>query len=84
MESKINVTVRMKPLGTKDLLNTKNKDLWKTISDNTILNIRTKEVFTFDNVFGPESTTSEIFKSQIGPIVTAAMSGINQTVFAYG
>lgn len=63
MESKINVTVRMKPLSSKELQNTRNKDLWQKIADNTILNTRTKEVFAFDNVFSPEVTTSEIFVS---------------------
>ena len=70
MESKINVTVRMKPLSNKELQNTRNKDLWQKIADNTILNTRTKEVFAFDNVFSPEVTTSEIFVSQIKPIVS--------------
>lgn len=77
MESKINVTVRMKPLSSKELQNTRNKDLWQKIADNTILNTRTKEVFAFDNVFSPDSTTSEIFISQIKPIVSQALAGIN-------
>ena len=53
-------------------------------SDKSIMNTRSKEVFTFDNVFGADVSTETIFDSQIKDIVQAALDGINQTVFAYG
>ena len=83
MESKINVSVRVKPLNDKESLMEKNH-MWSVVSDTTLMNKRTKEVYTFDNVFGPDISTQEIFESTCKEIVRAAMDGINQTVFAYG
>ena len=54
------------------------------MKNNSIMNSRTKELFTFDKVFGPDSSTQQIFDDQISDIVNSAMEGINQTVFAYG
>lgn len=56
MESKINVTVRIKPLSEAERSSEKNH-LWTLIGDNTLMNIRTKEMFSFDNVFGEKATT---------------------------
>lgn len=60
MESKINVTVRMKPLSESERGHDKN-NLWSQIGDNTVFNVRTKEMFSFDNVFGEGTSTQEIF-----------------------
>ena len=38
----------------------------------------------FDNVFGPESSTEDIFDKVGADIVESAMRGINGTIFAYG
>jgi len=51
MESKINVSVRIKPLNKQEALMDKNH-FWAKISDTTLMNKRTKEVYHFDNVFG--------------------------------
>ena len=83
METKINVSLRIKPLNQTEAANEKNH-MWTRISDASLMNKRTKEVFQFDKVFGDDVGTQEIFDSQIRDIVEAAMDGINQTVFAYG
>lgn len=51
MESKINVTVRIKPFSEAERAQEKNH-VWSQIGDNTLMNTRTKEMFSFDNVFG--------------------------------
>lgn len=56
MESKINVTVRIKPLSENERSSEKNH-LWNLLGDNTLMNIRTKEMFSFDNIFSDKSTT---------------------------
>jgi hypothetical protein len=48
------------------------------------MNIRTKEMFSFDNVFSEGVSTQEIFDQQVKELVHTAMKGINVTVFAYG
>ena len=61
VESKINVTVRIKPLGPKDSKNDKNQSVWQKVSEQSIVNTRTKEAFTYDRVFGPDVSTETIF-----------------------
>lgn len=84
VESKINVTVRIKPLAAKEAKNDRNNNIWQKVSDQTLVNTRTKEAFSFDQVFGPEVTTESIFNDQVKELVHNALDGINQTVFAYG
>ena len=51
MESKIIVSLRIKPLSNQELQNQK-VVIWSKISDTTIMNKRTNEVYHFDRVFG--------------------------------
>jgi hypothetical protein len=60
MESKINVAVRIKPLSAAEIQQDKNR-MWSKVSDNTLMFQRTKEMFAFDHVFGPEVKTETIF-----------------------
>ena len=48
------------------------------------MNLRTKEMFSFDNVFTSEITTKQIFNEQVRDLVLSSLKGINQTIFAYG
>jgi len=52
--------------------------------EQSILNLRTNEVFGFNRVFGSDLSTETIFDSKIKDIVQALLDGINQTVFSYG
>lgn len=56
MESKINVSLRIKPLSATEAAQDKNH-LWLKMSDSAIMNKRTKEVFQFDRVFGDDVST---------------------------
>lgn len=40
--------------------------------------------FQFDNVFGPEVHTPQIYSAIVRPITKAALQGYNGTVFMYG
>ncbi|PWA67843.1 kinesin-like protein KIN-7D, mitochondrial [Artemisia annua] len=40
--------------------------------------------YAFDKVFGEYSETQEVYDVAAGPVIKAAMEGINGTVFAYG
>jgi len=84
MESKINVTVRIKPLKATEASNEKNTNVWQKVNEQTLMNTRTKELFSYDRVFGPEVSTKTIFDEQVRDLVHNALAGINQTVFAYG
>ena len=47
METKINVSLRIKPLSSKEKFLDKNH-LWEKMGDASILNKRTNDVFKFD------------------------------------
>lgn len=83
MESRINVTVRVKPLKPDEEGNDKNS-LWEIRSDQVVHNTRTNESFSFDKVFSPEYSTKEIFDQDIKQHIEAVVKGINVTIFAYG
>ena len=57
MESKINVTVRIKPLNESEKSQEGKNVVWQQIGDSTVFNTRTKEMFSFDNVFGDGVST---------------------------
>lgn len=40
--------------------------------------------FTFDHVFGPETSQRNVFEAAAGPVVSGVLSGYNGTLFAYG
>ncbi|OQS05081.1 kinesin, partial [Thraustotheca clavata] len=40
--------------------------------------------FTFDNVFGEESTQKQVFEQVAKPVVSDVLEGYNATIFAYG
>ncbi len=43
-----------------------------------------KTFFTFDNTFGEDCTTTQIYNDVAKSIISSAVSGINGTIFAYG
>lgn len=88
----VRVAVRCRPMTPKEIEND-----CKTIVNvnqtrgDIIVNIpnpkATREptrTFTFDLVFGPESTQAEIYNETARPIVDAVLEGYNGTIFAYG
>lgn len=40
--------------------------------------------FSFDRIFGPDSTQIEVFDNAAVPLVNDVLSGYNATIFAYG
>ncbi len=40
--------------------------------------------YSFDCVYGPDSTQSEVYQNTIAPIVNEMLKGFNCTIFAYG
>ena len=71
-------------MADKEAKNDKNTKVWTKVSEQTLVNTRTKEAFSFDQVFGPEISTQTIFSEQVKDLVHNSLDGINQTVFAYG
>jgi hypothetical protein len=40
--------------------------------------------FTFDRVFGLDSTQKEVYDEAAKPIIQSVLDGFNGTIFAYG
>lgn len=85
------VAVRVRPLNDKEK-NRNDAQAWKILPQFNSIAMKQSEgacvskrdTFTYDNVFGPESKTEEIYDLMVDPIVDSVVSGIHGTVFAYG
>lgn len=69
------------PVGSKDLLLI---DPEKFRNDILRINRQFERQFTFDSVFGPESTNEEIHHSTTEHLINLVSQGNNATIFAYG
>ena len=80
----IQVNIRLKP--TDNLINDDfNNLLVFEDKSKSIINKKTKERLTFDNIVSDKTTNEEIFSSIIQPqIIDFALKGINSTIFTYG
>ena len=78
--SPIQVFVRIKPNNSND-----QSEIipFEYSNNNTILTLSKSPALSFDNVFPPQSTQSDIFESII-PLLHLPLYGYNSTIFAYG
>jgi hypothetical protein len=78
--SPIQVFVRIKPNNSND----QSEMIPFEYSNNyTILTLSNSPALSFNNVFPPQSTQSDIFESMI-PLLHLPLYGYNSTIFAYG
>ncbi|XP_057506191.1 LOW QUALITY PROTEIN: kinesin-like protein KIN-7O [Actinidia eriantha] len=76
---RIHVTVRARPLSPEDAKTSP----WR-ISGNSIFIPNHSSKFEFDQIFGENCKTREVYEVRTKDIVAAAVCGFNGTVFAYG
>ncbi|XP_058114053.1 kinesin-like protein KIN-7I isoform X2 [Magnolia sinica] len=76
---RIHVAVRARPLSPEDAKSSP----WR-ISGNSISISNHSTKFDFDQIFGEDCKTAEVYKARTKEIVAAAVRGFNGTVFAYG
>ncbi|KAM9167260.1 kinesin-like protein KIF27 [Mergus octosetaceus] len=82
-EIPVKVAIRVRPLLSKEVLH--NHQVCVRLVPNTQQIIIGKDrVFTFDFVFGKNSTQEEVYTVCIKPLVVSLTEGYNATVFAYG
>ncbi len=83
------VSVRVRPLNKQE----QNEGFTWKIEGNSMFQVDavTKEQdrardtkYTLDNVFSPEATTSDIYRTTTQHLIHKLVSGFNSTVFAYG
>ena len=90
----INVSIRVKPnsnsnfnnnneLSLKETPNENNNLMWK-VESNSIINLKSKDIFIYDNVFNYNTTNNDIFNNSIKECLDSYLKGINISIFAYG
>ncbi|XP_004407660.1 PREDICTED: kinesin-like protein KIF27 isoform X2 [Odobenus rosmarus divergens] len=82
-EIPVKVAVRIRPLLCKEVLHN-HQACVRVIPNTQQIVIGRDRVFTFDFVFGKNSTQDEVYNTCIKPLVLSLIEGYNATVFAYG
>ncbi|XP_019650534.2 kinesin-like protein KIF27 isoform X2 [Ailuropoda melanoleuca] len=82
-EIPVKVAVRIRPLLCKEVLHN-HQACVRVIPNTQQIIIGRDRVFTFDFVFGKNSTQDEVYNTCIKPLVLSLIEGYNATVFAYG
>ncbi|KAH7291967.1 hypothetical protein KP509_29G044300 [Ceratopteris richardii] len=78
------VTIRFRPLNTRE---TQKGDeiAWFPDGDTVVrCEYNYQTAYAFDRVFGPGTTTKQVYDAAAQMVVKGAMEGVNGTVFAYG
>ncbi|KAL8156351.1 kinesin-like protein KIN-7D, mitochondrial isoform X2 [Apium graveolens] len=80
----ISVTIRFRPLSEREY-QIGDELAWYADGDKIVRNeYNPMTSYAFDKVFGPSTTTQDVYEVAGRPVVKNAMEGINGTVFAYG
>ncbi|KAI5068078.1 hypothetical protein GOP47_0016423 [Adiantum capillus-veneris] len=78
------VTIRFRPLSTREMQKG-DEVAWFPDSDTIVrCEYNNQTAYAFDKVFGPVTTTRQVYDSAARLVVRGAMQGVNGTVFAYG
>jgi centromeric protein E len=87
-EEGIQVSIRMRPLNKKE---ESHRRSWKVLPKYSSVTLEGQKQpseksgnFTFDNTFGEEASTAQVYDTCVKGIVTSAVNGLNGTIFAYG
>jgi len=76
------VITRVRPLSPTDVGNNIKVSI-KALEETSQIEVGSKH-FSFDAVYGPESTQSQVYKHGVSDLVPGLLSGMNATVLAYG
>ncbi|WCJ40915.1 Kinesin motor family protein [Euphorbia peplus] len=80
----ISVTIRFRPMSEREFQRG-DEITWYADGDKMVRNeYSPASAYAFDRVFGPHSTSQEVYDVAAKPVVKTAMDGVNGTVFAYG
>uniref|UniRef100_A0A0E0LXN6 Kinesin motor domain-containing protein n=2 Tax=Oryza punctata TaxID=4537 RepID=A0A0E0LXN6_ORYPU len=87
-EERIMVSVRLRPLNGREAGDSCD---WECISPTTVMFRSTvperamfPTAYTYDRVFGPDSSTRQVYEEGAKEVALSVVSGINSSIFAYG
>ncbi|PWA71634.1 Kinesin, motor domain-containing protein [Artemisia annua] len=80
----VTVTVRFRPLSRREIR--KGEEIaWYADGETIVRNENTSSTaYAYDQVFGPTTTTRQVYDIAAQHVVSGAMEGVNGTIFAYG
>ncbi|XP_047319143.1 kinesin-like protein KIN-7K, chloroplastic isoform X2 [Impatiens glandulifera] len=80
----VTVTVRFRPLSPREI-RLGEEVAWYADGERIVRNEHNPSVaYAYDRVFGPTTTTRQVYDVAAQSVVSGAMEGINGTIFAYG
>nr|KAJ3418989.1 kinesin motor protein cin8 [Polyrhizophydium stewartii] len=85
-ETNITVVVRLRPRNQKEIRENSPACIHTTTNRRELVvgDSITAKSYTFDRVFGPESTQNTIFNEVVSGMLNEVLMGFNCTIFAYG
>ncbi|KAK7378282.1 hypothetical protein VNO80_03721 [Phaseolus coccineus] len=84
VKENVTVTVRFRPLNPREIRQGE-EIAWYADGDTIVRNEYNPSIaYAYDRVFGPTTTTRQVYDVAAQHVVSGAMEGINGTVFAYG
>ncbi|KAL4560723.1 hypothetical protein LXL04_032877 [Taraxacum kok-saghyz] len=80
----VTVTVRFRPLSPREIRRGE-EIAWYADGETILRNEETPSIaYAYDRVFGPTTTTRQVYDIAAQHVVSGAMEGVNGTIFAYG
>ncbi|KAH1070051.1 hypothetical protein AAZX31_03G129100 [Glycine max] len=84
VKENVTVTVRFRPLNPREIRQGE-EIAWYADGETIVRNEYNPSIaYAYDRVFGPTTTTRQVYDVAAQHVVSGAMEGINGTVFAYG
>ncbi|KAI3518766.1 hypothetical protein L1887_07578 [Cichorium endivia] len=84
LKENVTVTVRFRPLSPREIQRGE-EIAWYADGETIVRNEYTSSIaYAYDQVFGPTTTTRQVYDIAAQHVVSGAMEGINGTIFAYG
>ena len=82
----VRVAVRVRPLSPRECQEGATDSVLVQPEASTIIlgSGKAERSFVFDNVYGVEHTTGDLYEQSVAPLLQKALDGYNVTIFAYG
>ena len=80
----VRVVCRVRPTNQKEIANGGITCVKHTDTNIEVMVDEGQNLFSFDSIFGAESTQLEVFQDTASPLIGDVLSGYNATIFAYG
>ena len=75
----VNIRIRPKQLDDNNNENNQTKSLWK-IEGNNVINMKSKDIFSYDRVFTAESLNIDIFNESVKENLGKIFKGVNVSI----